>query len=106
MSSLVSFLDFVVSSRDGLEEVNQAQTIEDFLVIARAHGFELRLADVVKYQAAEILKMSSQERECEANHWGWVGGRGQPLSLWSDVMYQLLKRRLNARAAEFACVDP
>lgn len=105
MSSLAAFLGFVVSSRSRLDEVNKAETIEGFLSIANNYGFRLRFADIVKYQAAEILMMSDQERELEPNDWGWIVGRGQPLSFWSDVMYQLLKKKLIARATELASLD-
>lgn len=98
VSDLAAFLEFALSSELRLREINQAKTIADFLLVADACGFHLRFADVVKYQASKILQMSPQERDQVNSRWGWIEGRGQPLTSWSELMFQMLKSDLNQQS--------
>lgn len=95
IESLERFIEAARAQHTLLKRVKQADSIDQFLALARSYGFDIRFADIVKYQASKILRhhdLNPGSLPCSA--WGWVTGSGQTLTMWSDAMYQLLKESI------------
>ena len=99
IEALEKFLDLVSKEERLQAAVQEAEDVSAFLRLAHSCGYSIRFADVVKFQASELLAQNNFQSLSALNDWGWIVKRGQPLGSWSEVMYDLLKKQVNTRQA-------